>query len=679
VPASARPPWSQGKLPALLCLLVLAVYANTFGLGFALDAVGLIKGDPRVHAVTAQNLALVFRNDYWWPSSVDTLYRPLTTLSFLFNYAVLGNAESAAGYHTLNVLLHMANALLVFQLAGHWFRERKAAFFAAALWAVHPVATESVANIAGRADLLAAMAVLGGLLLYIRLLAVEGNRWRWLAVGLFAIAAGGLFSKESAAVLAGLMLLWDVTCGAGWRGGGVRRLAAYGAVACALALMLAARHLVFASAPAPEMPFVDNPLRGAGFWTARWSAIGIIGMDLLLLVWPAALACERGFDQIAPASFADPAVWLALAAVVGILAAVIARFRRDKLMFWAAGMFAIALLPVSNLVVLIGATMAERFLYLPSIGFALAVAGLLDRAKARVPVQTIALVLVVLLGCRTFARNPAWQDNLTLARTDVHHAPRSARLQEMLASSLFEQDPARNLDAAIRAGEAAWEILRPLPASRIYQQTPARLGAYYRLKGDAAGAPGNHAWYEKSLAVLLRAREASLDIEAAYDRAQLAQGKPLATRVAYQPLYADLGLTYMRLGRYREAAEAYRYGREVDPRTPAVYDLLAEEYAAQGEPRMAAITLLGKTLLLGATPEALGQLARLYGEGSCAIERGDGWMKLDQGCPQVQADLCAAEADLAVLLRQARLPQPAAEFAGRAEQPGCRQPEGAPQ
>jgi len=168
--------WNAAKLSLLLCLLTLAVYANTFGLGFALDAIGVVEGDPRVHAVTAGNLALIFQNDYWWPSSVDTLYRPFTTLSFLFNYAILGNADSAAGYHVVNVLLHLANVLLVFQLAQRVLRERTAAFFAAALWAVHPVLTESVANIAGRADLLATMAVLGGLLLYDR--ALTGARWR---------------------------------------------------------------------------------------------------------------------------------------------------------------------------------------------------------------------------------------------------------------------------------------------------------------------------------------------------------------------------------------------------------------------------------------------------------------------------------------------------------------------
>ena len=658
-------------MPALLCLLTLVVYANTFGLGFALDAVGLVQGDPRVHAATAQNLALIFRNDYWWPSSVDTLYRPFTTLSFLFNYAVLGNAENAAGYHVLNVLLHMVNVLLVFQLALLLFRERKAAFFAAAFWAVHPVVTESVANIAGRADLLATMAVLGGLWLYARIVTMAVGRWQWAVAGLFAVSVFGLFSKESAAVLLGLMLLWDLTCGAGWRGGGTRRAAAYRAGVCALALMFAARQAVFANAPAPEMPFVDNPLRAAGFWVARWTAIKMVGMDLLLLVWPAHLSCERGFDQVRLATAADPGAWLALAAIMGILTAVTVRYRRDKPMFWAAGMFGIALLPVSNLVVPIGATMAERFLYLPSIGFAIAVAGLLDRGKARIPVQAILTALVVVLACRTFARNRDWQDNLTLARTDVHNAPRSARLREMLATSLFAADPVGNLDAAIGSGEAAWEMLRVLPPVEIYQQTPARLGMYYRLKGDAVGPPLDREWYEKSAAVLERARAASQAIERAYDQAQLSHGKPLATRVAYQPVYIDLGLAYMKLGRYAQAVEALRYGREVDPRTPALWDLLAGAYAAQGEPHRAAATLLGRTLLLGPTVAALGQLSGVYGEGSCAIERGSGWMKLNEGCPRIQADLCAADRDLADLLRKARLPEAASQFAVRAEKQGC--------
>jgi protein O-mannosyl-transferase len=627
-----------------LILLTLVVYGNTLGLGFALDAVSLVKGDPRVRAVTAENVGLILRNDYWWPSSVDMLYRPVTTASFLFNYAVLGNGERARGYHAVNVLLHGINALLVFHLAALIFREKRIAFFAAALWALHPVTTESVANIAGRADLLAAAFVLSGLLMYTRIAAGLVPGWKRALAVLFLTAALGAFSKESAAVLLGLMLLWDVAFGG--RGKNSRRWAAYGAVALTLALLFVARHWVFSAAPIPEMPFADNPLRGAGFWPARFTALKMVGMDLLLLLWPAHLAAERGFDQIPVVGFGDGAAWFALVVIAAILAAVVARYRKDPAMFWAAGFFGIALLPVSNLIFLIGATMAERFLYLPSIGLAVAVAGLMGRIKiARSLMVWVSCAILLALAGRTMARNGAWNDDLTLAQTDVPSAPRSARLQELLASSLFERDPVGNLDGAISTSEKAWEILKPLPPGRIFQQTPARLGMYYRLKGDRLGPGNGRDWYERSLAVLERAREASQAIERGYDQAQLAHGRPLATRVVYQPLYADLGITLMRLGRYADAAEALRYGREVDPRTPEVYDLLAQAYAAQGERDRAVTTLLGKAMLLGTPPQGLGQITT--------------------------RDICAAEEDLTQMLRHARLPDAARQFEERAGKQGC--------
>jgi tetratricopeptide (TPR) repeat protein len=659
------------RLPALLFLAVLFAYANTPGLGFALDSVNLIHGDPRIRAATAGNLDLILKNDYWWPSSVDVLYRPITTASFLFNYAILGNGAKAPGYHLLNLLLHLANAWLVFQLALRVLRDRRMAWFAAALWAVHPIGSESVANIAGRADLLATLFVLSGLLLYIRLMAVDEGGWQWRAGVLAASAAAGMFSKESAAVLPGLMLLWDVAFGAGWRRGGTHRLAAYAAVLLPLAMLLMVRHQVFAAAPVPEMPWTDNPMRDAGFWAARGTAIKIIGMELGLLAWPLRLASERGFDQIALATVADWRAWLALAAVSAILAAAVARRRKDPILFWAAGFFAIALLPVSNLIFPIGATMAERFLYLPSIGFAIAAAALLERLDRRVPVKYAAVVLLILLAGRTFARNRAWQDNLTLARNDVENAPRSARLQDLLAGSLYAADPSHNLDAAIAAGERAWAILEPLPPARIQQQTPAHLGAWYRLKGETAGAQAR-IWYERSAAVLLRAREASQAIEHAYDEAQLSHGKPLATRVAYQPVYVDLGITMLRLGRPDEAIEAFRYAREVDPRTPAVYELLADAYTAKGDTRRAAVTLLGQTLLLGATAPGMERLAKAYGEGSCAIHRGNGFIELNEACPQLKEDVCSSAQDLSDMLRKARLPDAAGQFEERARRQACR-------
>src|SRR5215467_6946992 len=104
-------------VPAGLCLLVIAVYANGLGGGFSGDSRGLILADTRVHAVSAENLGLIFTHTYWWPYGESGLYRPFTTISYLFNYAVLGGGESAAGYLAVSLLLHCVNVMLVWVLA----------------------------------------------------------------------------------------------------------------------------------------------------------------------------------------------------------------------------------------------------------------------------------------------------------------------------------------------------------------------------------------------------------------------------------------------------------------------------------------------------------------------------------------------------------------------------------
>ena len=80
----------------------------------------------------------------------ERAYRPLTTLTYLFNFAVLGNGDRPAGYHLFNLLFHVANVLLVWRLALRITKDRWIAPVTAALWAVLPLSTEAVTNIVGR-------------------------------------------------------------------------------------------------------------------------------------------------------------------------------------------------------------------------------------------------------------------------------------------------------------------------------------------------------------------------------------------------------------------------------------------------------------------------------------------------------------------------------------------------
>ncbi len=653
------------KVHLALAALVLIAWSNSFGLGFARDG-GAVISDLRVQAATAQNVGLILSKHYWWPSAADRLYRPVTTLTYLLNYSVMGEGDNAAGYHALNLLLHLVNVWLVFGLALRLLRQRLPAFFAAALWAVHPITTESVTNVAGRADLLAAMAVLGGLLLYVH---VRSRHWL-AAVALFGIATIGVFCKENSAVLLALILLWDICFNLSDRKSMLRQVPLYGAVVASLILMWFVRWRVFAGEPWPERDFLDNPLTNAGFWAARFTAVKVIGMELWLLVFPVRLSSDYSYDAIPISGVGDLGAWAALAAIFAIAALAVLRYRKnDRLMLWCVGFAALTLLPTSNLLV-VRATMAERFLYLPSIGFAIAVAALAFRLKdRRVPVAVLAAIIVLFLA-RTWIRNRDWNNDLTIATADVKVAPGSFRPHELRARKLFAESEDRNVDEAIREGEAAWAILAKVPPVDSDQRTPGRLGVYYRKKGDLEGS--SRIWYLKSLQVLLHAENISLVREKAFDDAQLAHGLPLAFRSGDDVLYFNLAATYAELGDLPRAMDALHYERVLNPTSPDSYQAIARIDIQRGDFSSATVALDERALVSGPTADIVSALRDAYSrlpDGSCAFTSdGEG---LNPECPVVLRNRCKALLELKDVFADARAPEMAAHFSSLAEQQGC--------
>jgi protein O-mannosyl-transferase len=107
---------------------------------------------------------------------VAGVYRPVTTLTYLFNYAILGGRNHPASYHWVNIALHWLTIALVFQLVLRVLRDTALAFAVTAVWTLHPASTECVTNIIGRANLLSASAVLGGALCHLKAAAAPG--WR---------------------------------------------------------------------------------------------------------------------------------------------------------------------------------------------------------------------------------------------------------------------------------------------------------------------------------------------------------------------------------------------------------------------------------------------------------------------------------------------------------------------
>lgn len=442
---SEFPNWrSHARRVLAIWGLLFIAYSNCFQAGLVFDNSAAIGQDPRIRHAAAQTVASILTRGYR-PGTTDGLYRPLTTLSFLLNYTVFGDGTRPMGYHWVNLAMHGANVALVYALGILVFGEIAPAWALAAIWGVHPLLTEAITNIVGRADLLAAFGVLAGMVCYMKAGSAAGRRrWGWLA-GVAAAQAVGIFSKESAVVLPGIMLLYDLMWPKGmtWR----VRVRSYAAVALPLAAFFYLRsplHLQLAVA------FADNPLVKAGFWEARLTAVKVIGRFLWLFLWPARLSADYSYNAVPLGT--DFEVLLTLGVCV---AGALLCHRAGRPMTFFLALFFVAGLPTANLIVLIGSIMAERFVYLPSVGLAgCVVAGIHALAWWKRWYAHAGLAMVCLaLASRTYARNSDWKDELSLWTSAVSVCPGSAKAHYNLGKAL-EVLPGRTQDAVAEYRES---------------------------------------------------------------------------------------------------------------------------------------------------------------------------------------------------------------------------------
>jgi tetratricopeptide (TPR) repeat protein len=639
--------------------LTLLAFGNSFSTGFPLDSKGLILQDPRVHEATRQNIDLIFGHSYWWARGSSGLYRPVTTLSYLFNYAVLGNAGNPAGYHWINFLLHLGNVLLVYGLALKLIRRFWPAVMLAAVWSVHPLLTESVTNIAGRPDLLAAMAVLAGFLLYLKSAEAPGGaRMAWLAA-LAAVSAIGVFSKENAAVLAGVIVLYELLW---WRNRRVPLILGCVAVLLPLQVMLYQRSVVLAAEAPAAFPFTDNPLVGAGFWQAKLTAVKVMARYLGLTIWPANLSADYSYNAI-PLSNGGAADWISWFVVGAAVAGSFLLYRRNRTAFFLAAFAFLTFLPTSNLLFPLGTIMAERFLYLPAIGLlgclVLAVFRAAGRFRKPVLAPAILGILICGFGLRTFARNSDWRDDLTLARSAVEACPGSFKTHKMVAEALYNSDDSHsNFNAVLEEAEKGIAILDPLPDSRNSPELYRLAGECYLTRGDrlhsASGGSGDSAKsleaYRKSLpliqrgiAILDTARQEQVRLMRAH---HFVDPHPEAS--VNDDLYRLLSMAYFRLGDGDKAFDAIIEARKRTAMNPAVYSQLGHILFGARQPADAATAVMEGMLVtsdLGLRQELI-ELYRTGFPGSeCALVTGPNGEAINPSCALVHKNLCDSSVD----------------------------------
>ena len=601
----------------------------------------MVVNDPRVHQLSIDNLAAIFSTDYWFPAN-GGLYRPLTTCSYLFNYVVLGNGANPAGYHWINFLLHWLNSALVFLLGIAIFRDRTPAFFAAALFAVHPVTTEAVTNIAGRADLMSACCVLAGLLLYLESKKLSGSARKRCLEALAIVSLAGVLAKENAAVLVGFMALYDLA----FREHRPVR-AAYVVVLASLVVMFVARRVVFSHGGAVPDFFLDNPLLGASFWTGRLTAVHVIAKELWILVWPLDLSASYSYNQIPMFQWTDWRSVASVAAVVALVAVILALCRWSRVSLFFLGWLLLALIPTANLLVLIGSIMAERFLYLPLVGFA----GFVVFAVMKLlPKPAVAVLFVLMLagyGTRTYFRNGDWQDNVHLWTAAEKVTPKSYATHLWLAAAWANQPPlGSEIDRAIAEGQQAVAIADTLPPERRITPLYVPLGISYRIKGSTMQTESERrAWYQKSVDFLT----ACIPMDRAFQARVHRAGD--AAIMGDTRLYDSLGQSLLLLGENQRAMDAFRTLQRMAPLSPDSSLRVGDAWLAMGQPEQAVVAYEEAFILQPDHAETNRKLVELYPRvdtSGCAVDIDK---RVNPFCATVQKNLCTAYSRLADVVR----------------------------
>ena len=511
--------WERSGICCLL-LLLLGLCARLPALQGELlwDDHALVASNPMIRSPLL--IPEAFRH-YLFPDALGGHYRPVQTVSYIFDYW-WWNLDPV-GFHLSSICWHLASGLLLYFLLRKLFPtflgslnasgcpvapqnrvSSIAAFFVALLWIVHPVHSAAVDYISGRADSLAFVFAAGAWLLYLRARDTAGTSLRrgfFVLAGIAALLA--LCSRESGFMWMLLFLLYVFFVERRTTTGG--KLIVLAACLAISAMYLALRHLPASS------PHV-TPSVSSSASTTTVLMLRALGDYTRLMFLPTNLHVERTVAGSAPIDY------LALGGVLLLCALLYGAARKGpgrSVRIAGASWFIITYLPISNILPL-NATVAEHWLYLPSVGFLIYLVGVVLELPSRYKQVAVAAasIAVLALTARSAIRSSDWMDPETFFRRTFAAGGTNSRIGANLG-----------VIYALRGDHAAAEkILRKvLEASPNYSLARNNLGLALAQQGKTEEAD---AFFQSATAIEPasdKAREPTWDAALHLARSRYAQ------------------------------------------------------------------------------------------------------------------------------------------------------------
>lgn len=570
--ALEHPFWPSWVSVVLIIILGCVVYTNSLGGEFVYDDARLVENN--VYIKKWANLPRIFTEDIGAGAgsayNYYNFYRPIQMLTYMMDYSLWG--KEPFGFHLTSMLLHVGVALALYVLLNIIFCDRRVSFFAAVLFVVHPIHTEAVSYIAGRADMLVALFLLVFLTYYIK--SLEGRPgYSIIAISCYILAC---MSKEYSLIALPLVCLYHYVFRKRPR------------PATITAIFLITLIYIFLRATVFNFPSFNKP-GGGPFLTRLPGFFVALAQYTRLLVLPLDLRMEYGSFSF---SFIDPRAFLGII-VLSLIIWSMAKFKNNKNIFFPLAWFLITLLPVSNLYP-INAYMAEHWLYVPSMGVfflaAYGLFGLYDRRGLKIPAIAAMTCLTVFYSFLTIEQNGYWKDAVTFYERTLKYNPRSDRVYSNLATEymlrgeheraieLFKStlntstDPAglyNNLGIAYstvkKEAEAIDAYKKAIEANPAFAEAYNNLGVSYTIVGDRQNAT----W------AFRKAVEINPNYADAYNNLGSQLSDPNEAMAAYEkaleinPNHANacynLSAVYRAVGRTDDADRLYRRAQELRP------------------------------------------------------------------------------------------------------------------
>jgi len=567
-PAKRFPFVKHPILPILLLVLVSAlVYANSLQNGFVFDDIGTIVENKYITDFS-KNLPSFFNSSYFKIAHTEGSYRPVATFTYYLLYAAF--SLNPFGYHLASLILHILNVILVYFLLNRLQPTRLTSLLAALMFACHPVISEAVNCISYNEDLLTAFFYLLALLCYIK--ATEQDKKPDKGYYIFSLVffLAGLLSKEMAITLPAMVVLYDAvfretvdrqTFAKQIKNVVEQRSFFYSGYIAVSLFYLSLRFLIFVN---PKHSIV----RSYGSLIERIIYLpDHIFNYIKMAVFPLNLNADHVFAY--PQTFFEATNIISLVIIAGLLVLSFFVYKKSKELSFGMWWLFVTLFPVYNLIE-IANPIADRYLYLPLVGFCLAISiilnDLLDHLgrpnvnKTGVLKAFIFLLIFGFYASITVARNRVWKDDFSLWTKTLESSSNSAIVHGNLGRAYQNQGL---LKEAIAAYRSAIQI-NPADYKAYYN-----LGTIYEEQGSLKNAIRS---YMKATEINPEFLNSHFNLANIYAQmGRLDEAVPhLKKSVAINPgdfeAHNNLGVIYARQGKLDQAISEWEAVLKIDPK-----------------------------------------------------------------------------------------------------------------